>query len=68
MNFAIQKNELKGYFIQIKGRFQRSTRKTLVFKRTGHLAFNNLNTKLKVAYGTLYTKFGVAGLKIVFSY
>jgi ribosomal protein S3 len=60
--------EIKGYFIQIKGRFQRGRRKTQFLKRKGIISFNNLNNKLKVNYGLLYTRFGIAGIKIIFCY
>jgi ribosomal protein S3 len=68
LNNLIISKEIKGYYIQIKGRFQRGQRKVQFLKRHGLISLNNLNNKLKVNYGLLYTRFGIAGIKIIFCY
>lgn len=62
------KNQIKGYYIRIKGRFQRGRRKSKIIVRKGFIAFNSLHLQLDSCYGLLHTRFGIAGLKIVFSY
>ena len=37
-------------------------------KKSGKISFNTINLKLKSEYGILYTRFGVAGIKIIFCY
>jgi ribosomal protein S3 len=59
---------LKGYYIRVKGRFKRGRRKATFLRRQGFIAFNSLNLKLDSHYGLLYTRFGIAGIKIIFSY
>lgn len=61
-------NELKGYYIKVKGRFQRGRRKKIFIKRKGFIAFNSLHLKLDSCYGLLHTRFGISGLKIIFAY
>lgn len=68
LNNYIKKKDIKGYFLQIKGRFQKSTRKIKFLKRNGFVSFNNLKCKLDVEYDVLYTKFGATGLKIILSH
>ena len=68
LNKFLKKNRLKGYYIRIKGRFKRGRRKATIVRRRGFIAFNSLHLKLDSCYGLLYTRFGIAGLKIVFSY
>lgn len=62
------KNQLKGYYIRIKGRFKRGRRKATFLRRKGFIAFNSLNLKLNSCYGLLHTRFGISGMKIIFSY
>lgn len=61
-------NEIKGYYIRIKGRYQRGRRKKIVVLRKGFIAFNSFHLQLDSAYGLLHTRFGIAGLKIIFAY
>lgn len=68
MKKFLLKNEIKGYYIRVKGRFQRGRRKATFLRRQGFIAFNSLHLKLNSCYGLLYTRFGIAGLKIIFSY
>ena len=64
---CLKKNQLKGYYIRIKGRFKRGRRKATLLKRKGFIAFNSLHLCLNTEHGILYTKFGVSGVKIVFA-
>ena len=64
----LTKNQIKGYNIRVKGRFQRGRRKNKLLVRKGFIAFNSLHLNLKSCYGLLHTRFGIAGVKIVFSY
>lgn len=68
LNKFLKKNELKGYYIRVKGRFKRGRRTATLLRRKGFISFNSLNLKINSSYGLLYTRFGVAGLKIIFSY
>jgi hypothetical protein len=68
LNKFILKNELKGYYIRVKGRFKRGRRKAILIRKKGLIAFNSLHLRLHSCFGLLYTRFGIAGLKIIFSY
>lgn len=68
LNIYYKKKEIKGYYIRIKGRFKRGRRKSILLRRKGVIAFNSIHLKLDSCYGLLYTRFGIAGVKIIFSY
>jgi hypothetical protein len=68
LNDSLRKNEIKGYYIRIKGRFKRGRRKAKIVKRNGTLPFNTINIRLNSCFGLLHTRFGIAGIRIIFSY
>lgn len=68
LNIHYKNKNLKGYYIRVKGRFQRGRRKRIIRVRKGSIAFNSVHLELDSCYGILYSRFGVAGLKIIFAY
>ena len=57
LNKFIRKNEIKGYYIRVKGRFKRGRRKAILLRRKGFIAFNSLHLKLNSCYGFFLLKY-----------
>lgn len=65
---SLKKKELVGYYISIKGRYKRSSRSNKLIIKKGLYSFNNIDLKLDSSYGTLNTRFGIAGVKVIFAF
>jgi hypothetical protein len=65
---SIKKKELAGYYISIRGRYKRSSRSNKLILKKGVYSFNNIDLKVDSSYGTLNTKYGIAGIKVIFAF
>ena len=65
---SMKKKELAGYYISIRGRYKRSSRSNKLILKKGVYSFNKIDLKIDSSYGTLNTKFGIAGIKIIFAF
>jgi len=68
LDIFLYQKKIKGYYIRVKGRFKRGRRKSKLVNRKGFIAFNTLDLRLESCYGLLYSRFGIAGLKIILSH
>ena len=65
---AMTKKELAGYYISIRGRYKRSSRSNKLIIKKGVYSFNKIDLKIDSSYGTLNTKYGIAGIKVIFAF
>ena len=65
---SIKKKELSGYYISIRGRYKRSSRSNKLIIKKGAYSFNKIDLKVDSSYGTLNTKYGIAGIKVIFAF
>jgi hypothetical protein len=65
---SIKKKELAGYYISIRGRYKRSSRSNKLIIKRGVYSFNKIDLKVDSSYGTLNTKYGIAGIKVIFAF
>lgn len=65
---SMKKKELAGYYISIRGRYKRSRRSNKLIIKKGVYSFNKIDLKIDSSYGTLNTKFGIAGIKVIFAF
>jgi hypothetical protein len=65
---SMKKKELAGYYISIRGRYKRSSRSNKLILKKGVYSFNNIDLKVDSSYGTLNTKYGIAGIKVIFAF
>ena len=65
---SMKKKELAGYYISIRGRYKRSSRSNKLILKRGVYSFNKIDLKIDSAYGTLNTKYGIAGIKVIFAF
>jgi len=65
---SMKKKELAGYYISIRGRYKRSSRSNKLIIKKGVYSFNKIDLKIDSSYGTLNTKYGIAGIKVIFAF
>ena len=65
---SMKKKELAGYYISIRGRYKRSSRSNKLILKKGVYSFNKIDLKIDSSYGTLNTKYGIAGIKVIFAF
>jgi hypothetical protein len=65
---SMKKKELAGYYISIRGRYKRSSRSNKLIIKKGVYSFNKIDLKVDSSYGTLNTKYGIAGIKVIFAF
>ena len=65
---SMKKKELAGYYISIRGRYKRSRRSNKLIIKKGVYSFNKIDLKIDSSYGTLNTKYGIAGIKVIFAF
>jgi hypothetical protein len=65
---SMKKKELAGYYISIRGRYKRSSRSNKLIIKKGVYSFNKIDLKIDSSYGTLNTRYGIAGIKVIFAF
>lgn len=65
---SMRKKELAGYYISIRGRYKRSSRSNKLIIKKGTYSFNKIDLKVDSSYGTLNTRYGIAGIKVIFAF
>jgi len=62
--FFYKKKIFKGFIIKLKGRFSKSSRSKISLNNKGEIAFSKIKNKLFFFEDLLYSRYGVASLKI----
>jgi len=65
---TLRKQEILGYYLLIKGRFKRSSRSNKLLLKAGKISFNKVDLKMESATSEVVTRYGVAGIRIIFTY
>lgn len=70
LNSGLKKIQLKGFKIQLKGRYElsKSTLAKKYFLKFGQVTSNNLNSLLSLSHKDIYSKLGKSTIKIWYFY